>query len=210
MLFYFDCAPAQVILNWNETSIFLWRCQFMIKWSAQNYPFILLPPCRQAMHWLWLSFIPCCFACHCFSATKCLLAFNSLAPQRCGSNFKSLIAEHMLWEIFEYFLWNCSQVIATTPLWWSINIGPSSLVLSGNKPLVEPMLRDLYLHMVSLGHNELILYSVKDEIGMINQANVCRSVISHNDLTSKATGGRLNKKDGLTRYGDSHVKDKTS
>ena len=32
-------------------------------------------------------------------------------------------------------------------------------------------------------------------------------------LTLKAiigSGGRLNKKDGLTRYGDSHVKDKTS
>ena len=26
----------------------------------------------------------------------------------------------------------------------------------------------------------------------------------------KTPGGRLNKKDGLTRYGDSHVKDKTS
>ena len=26
----------------------------------------------------------------------------------------------------------------------------------------------------------------------------------------KDTGGRLNKKDGLTRYGNSHVKDKTS
>ena len=26
----------------------------------------------------------------------------------------------------------------------------------------------------------------------------------------QVTGGRLNKKDGLTRYGDSHVKDKTS
>ena len=26
----------------------------------------------------------------------------------------------------------------------------------------------------------------------------------------QGTGGRLNKKDGLTRYGDSHVKDKTS
>ena len=26
----------------------------------------------------------------------------------------------------------------------------------------------------------------------------------------KISGGRLNKKDGLTRYGDSHVKDKTS
>ena len=28
--------------------------------------------------------------------------------------------------------------------------------------------------------------------------------------TSSTSGGRLNKKDGLTRYGDSHVKDKTS
>ena len=28
--------------------------------------------------------------------------------------------------------------------------------------------------------------------------------------TGNAPGGRLNKKDGLTRYGDSHVKDKTS
>ena len=29
--------------------------------------------------------------------------------------------------------------------------------------------------------------------------------------SNKSTyGGRLNKKDGLTRYGDSHVKDKTS
>ena len=27
---------------------------------------------------------------------------------------------------------------------------------------------------------------------------------------SEPPGGRLNKKDGLTRYGDSHVKDKTS
>ena len=29
-------------------------------------------------------------------------------------------------------------------------------------------------------------------------------------LRNKISGGRLNKKDGLTRYGDSHVKDKTS
>ena len=29
-------------------------------------------------------------------------------------------------------------------------------------------------------------------------------------IVSNPTGGRLNKKDGLTRYGDSHVKDKTS
>ena len=29
-------------------------------------------------------------------------------------------------------------------------------------------------------------------------------------VSAETTGGRLNKKDGLTRYGDSHVKDKTS
>ena len=30
------------------------------------------------------------------------------------------------------------------------------------------------------------------------------------NATVSTTGGRLNKKDGLTRYDDSHVKDKTS
>ena len=30
------------------------------------------------------------------------------------------------------------------------------------------------------------------------------------DFLWMQSGGRLNKKDGLTRYGDSHVKDKTS
>ena len=36
--------------------------------------------------------------------------------------------------------------------------------------------------------------------------------VSTNNLkiTTQHPGGRLNKKDGLTRYGDSHVKDKTS
>ena len=28
--------------------------------------------------------------------------------------------------------------------------------------------------------------------------------------TTRESGGHVNKKDGLTRYGDSHVKDKTS
>ena len=31
-----------------------------------------------------------------------------------------------------------------------------------------------------------------------------------NMATKRKPGGRLNKKDGLTRYGNSHVKDKTS
>ena len=34
--------------------------------------------------------------------------------------------------------------------------------------------------------------------------------MSNEHIIVKDTGGRLNKKDGLTRYGNSHVKDKTS
>ena len=35
-------------------------------------------------------------------------------------------------------------------------------------------------------------------------------LVLRGNKTSWEPGGRLNKKDGLTRYGDSHVKDKTS
>ena len=34
--------------------------------------------------------------------------------------------------------------------------------------------------------------------------------VDKNLLLRQPSGGRLNKKDGLTRYGNSHVKDKTS
>ena len=35
-------------------------------------------------------------------------------------------------------------------------------------------------------------------------------ILSKNRFTNKDPGGRLNKKDRLTGYGDPHVKDKTS
>ena len=37
-----------------------------------------------------------------------------------------------------------------------------------------------------------------------------RGIINNSRPMWSVPGGRLNKKDGLTRYGDSHVKDKTS
>ena len=38
----------------------------------------------------------------------------------------------------------------------------------------------------------------------------CIKICSQVSNDKPSTGGRLNKKDGLTRYGNSHVKDKTS
>ena len=44
-------------------------------------------------------------------------------------------------QYLKYFLWNCYQVIATTPHWSLVNIGSGNgLEPPGNKPLPEPML----------------------------------------------------------------------
>ena len=42
-------------------------------------------------------------------------------------------------------MWNCHQVNATRPNWWSVNIGSDNgLMPSGTKPLSEPMLTQVY------------------------------------------------------------------
>ena len=45
----------------------------------------------------------------------------------------------------QHSLWNCLLVNATRPRWWLINTGScNGLVLSGTKPLPEPMLTRIY------------------------------------------------------------------
>ena len=44
----------------------------------------------------------------------------------------------------------------------------------------------------------------------ISEQNILASSLKAEYTKTYTPGGRLNKKDGLTRYGDSHVKDKTS
>ena len=59
--------------------------------------------------------------------------------------------------------------------------------------------------------------SVEDTMSSIDKWRARRIIVTNLPPNVKAVsclsqdpGGRLNKKDGLTRYGDSHVKDKTS
>ena len=57
----------------------------------------------------------------------------------------------------KYSLENCYQVNATTPHWLLVKIGSGNgLVPSGNKPLHEPMLTQIFVAMWSLGRNELM------------------------------------------------------
>ena len=44
---------------------------------------------------------------------------------------------------------------------------------------------------------------------LVSRQNISDKTVVHK-LSAISPGGRLNKKDGLTRYGNSHVKDKTS
>ena len=60
---------------------------------------------------------------------------------------------------------------------------------------------DLFTHVVLFRVASLALGPSYDWPNMISLVPMKQSL---------DTGGRLNKKDGLTRYGDSHVKDKTS
>ena len=48
--------------------------------------------------------------------------------------------------------------------------------------------------------------------GKMDCSCYCLLLVAHiiQKQTRRTAGGRLNKKDGLTRYGNSHVKDKTS
>ena len=62
--------------------------------------------------------------------------------------------------------------------------------------------RKLHLHLdgVSKGLSILLMFmEIKNYIVRLSKPGAFKN-----------TGGRLNKKDGLTRYGNSHVKDKTS
>ena len=53
---------------------------------------------------------------------------------------------HFTAKYLKYFLWNCYQVYATTPRWSLVNIGSGNgLVPSGNKPLPELMLTQIYV-----------------------------------------------------------------
>ena len=66
------------------------------------------------------------------------------------------------------------------------------------------------IHVSKRGHWELWLFKsviVKPIIQMIAWALDMKMFSCEWHMVS---GGRLNKKDGLTRYGNSHVKDKTS
>ena len=76
-----------------------------------------------------------------------IFVINTLVPVRCDSNSKKCNFH----DILKNFLWNCSGVDTENPHWLQADISAGNgLVPSGNKPLTEPMLTQIY---VSIWHH---------------------------------------------------------
>ena len=71
----------------------------------------------------------------------------------------------------------------------------------GDKPLSKTLVVQNWLF--SLFFDNVIIIGYIDLVSIYPGSKVYGANMG-------SPGGRLNKKDGLTRYGDSHVKDKTS
>ena len=75
------------------------------------------------------------------------VGITSLAPGRFEWMFRKVIlkANFTSWWLM-YFLWNHHLMNVTQPYLWSVNIGSGNgLVPSGNKPLPEPMLTQIFV-----------------------------------------------------------------
>ena len=67
---------------------------------------------------------------------------NSLTPGRCGSNFRSVISKPML---PSKFMSTSGEIVLTWMQQNTFNVSGNGLVLSGNKPLHEPMLTQIFV-----------------------------------------------------------------
>ena len=76
------------------------------------------------------------------------------------------------------------------------------------KPLPELMLTQVYRHARAILQKMHRIWWQKFSFIFFMIFMHTLNILS--EFSSRRTGGHLNKKDNLTRYGDSHVKDKTS
>ena len=82
-----------------------------------------------------------------FIILLCLLTldiFNSLDPGGCCSKIK--LVDFKATSMTYIWSFSCEIVNVTRPRWWLVNIiSGNGLVPSGNKPLPEPMLTQIYV-----------------------------------------------------------------
>ena len=81
-----------------------------------------------------------------------------------------------------------------------------------NAPEIPQSCTKLYIYVaISIDVYNFFMLNVPFGVVQLNKRlNKTEEIVNYIKTLAPEAGGRLNKKDGLTRYGDSHVKDKTS
>ena len=88
--------------------------------------------------------------CHNLCPLCIYFPFHSLAPGRCGGNFKKCnIQTYFMISYFTCFRHICCQANATKLHWWQISIGSvNDFMPPGNKPVAEPMLTLMHVNII--------------------------------------------------------------
>ena len=107
-----------------------------------------------------INILPCTYYSNMSLNKICQLKFNSLALGTCGSDFRSVISECILW--IKFMSTSCEIALRWMP--WSTFYDKSILIQviawcyqTINWSNVDP---DLHRHMVSIGHNELVPFLI--------------------------------------------------
>ena len=101
-----------------------------------------------------------------------------------------------------YHVFSAQNAYATETFSWNSD----TALLKNNRLLNERISIIEYFQ----DHCQLLKFTIRDMFFKAKLASLINSQVLTETVLRQKPGGRLNKKDGLTRYGDSHVKDKTS
>ena len=101
-------------------------------------------------------------------------SINSLAPGRYSCKFQLVICKFI--SRIDVLSISCPEANATRHHWWSVNTGSGNgLVPSGNKPLPEPMLTQIYQKLTLSA--SLILQYVN---GLPVEIRLCNEIVAFN------------------------------
>ena len=131
------------------------------------------------------------------------------SPPRFPFSHVALVRRHnLLSSLCPIMLLQCPQRVGARS-----SAGDTTLALRRLGPTGRPLCRHWRSSENHAIDARMTLFRTETESSRSNREMTLRCVKLHKSRFNWCplrTGGRLNKKDGLTRYGDSHVKDKTS
>ena len=145
---------------WRHSNDFAWLCFVVVIWMMDSWDLFTYGHVLLWLYGWWIN------------GTSSPMVFNSLVTGKCSWNPRLVFLNVYQHGGLEHFLCNYPQVNALRLYLWQVNINSNNgLVLSGNKPLTEPVLtktplaRPLWVQVVSLNDYPSAIYVTLRDIG---------------------------------------------